>query len=114
MPKRIVQTVQIDSDLQWAVAQLDEDQEYRWIGICEALRLTVEAPSFPELMGEIGEVLNAVFVDLYEEGRFHSFLTRHGWTVTGGVVPEPERDIQFEVPFYTTRGTASDLNAVTN
>lgn len=112
MPKRIVQTVQINSDLQWAIAQLDEDQECRWIGISEALKLTVEAPSFPELMEEIGQVLNAVFVDLYEEGRFHSFLTRHGWTVAGGVVPEPEQDVQFEVPFYTTQGTASDLSAV--
>lgn len=51
----------------------------RWVGICDALRLTAEGETWDELLSVSSEILSALLTDLLEEGELDRFLTDMKW-----------------------------------
>ncbi len=105
--------IHLDANLAWRVARLGERYERRWLGICDDLDLTVESSTYQELMEDIGDTLDAVLLDLCQEGRLDDFLTRQGWRVVdgqqwSGVDPE---ELSFDLPFTPQQMTSRDLEA---
>ena len=105
--------IHLDANLAWRVARLGERYERRWLGICDDLDLTVESSTYQELMEDIGDTLDAVLLDLCQEGRLDDFLTRQGWRVVddqqwSGVDPD---ELSFDLPFTPQQMTSRDLEA---
>jgi hypothetical protein len=94
--------VRIHANLKWDVLPTKDGN---WIGVCDPLKLTVQAETWAELMEDIGLTLNAVLIDLLKSNELERFLGDRGWRVVGGVIPQrsdrPE-DVRFDVPFVPT------------
>ena len=86
--------VRVDANVQWQVAA----HQYSWVGVCEPLKLTVEADTYGELMESISETLDAVLSDLMKSNELPLFLKTHGWTLATPLPAKPE-DVRFDVPF---------------
>ena len=71
----------------------------RWIAVCDALNLSMEADSLDELHSLIPETIHLLMTDLLEDNELDQYLKDKGWQATG-VPPLPERDVSFEVPWY--------------
>ena len=69
-----------------------------FVGVCEPLKLTVEADTWGELMETIGETLDAVLVDLMKSNELPQFLNSHGWSLVTPL-PAESKGIRFDVPF---------------
>jgi predicted RNase H-like HicB family nuclease len=70
-----------------------------WVGVCDALKLTVQADTWAELMEDIGHTLDMMLKDLLRSNELEKFLRDHGWTVAGTIPSAPARDLRFDVPF---------------
>ncbi len=70
----------------------------KWIGICEPLKLTVQAETWNELLESFGETLDAVLGDLLAANELRQFFRDKGWVASD---PIPRRDgrVRFDVPF---------------
>jgi predicted RNase H-like HicB family nuclease len=70
-----------------------------WVGVCDPLRLTVQADSWTDLMENIGDTLDAMLKDLLRSNELDKFLRDHGWTAMGQIPARPGKDVRFDVPF---------------
>lgn len=92
--------VQIQGNLVWKFCQTKRGN---FIGVCEALRQTVQAASYRELLETMNEALDSTFRELLSTGDLPKFLRDMGWT-TVRHVPRAQRNIRFDMPFEVKRG----------
>ena len=90
-----MKTVRIEGKVQWKCAQAEGGN---WVGICDALKLTIQAATWADLMEEIGGSLNAIFRDLLKSNELHKFLEDRGWKPLGPL-PHAGDSINFDIPF---------------
>lgn len=94
-----MQTVRIDAHLQWRCLTAKGGN---WVGVCDPLRITIQAGTWGELMEDIAHSLDAFFKELLTENELQTFLQNHGWTMVGPLpraLPKPA-DFRFDVPFF--------------
>jgi hypothetical protein len=86
--------IRVQANVQWAVRPVGDV----WLGICEPLKLTVEAGTYGELMESISDALDAVMSDLMASDELPRFLQTHGWSL---MTPLPAKTVgvRFDVPF---------------
>jgi len=70
----------------------------RWIGVCEAMNLSMEADSLDELYSLVPETMHLLFADLLEEGELPQYLADRGWTAVN-LPARAHGDLQFNVPW---------------
>ena len=75
-----------------------------WIGVCDALQITTQAGTWPEMVDVIQEDLDMIFQDLIDDGELEQFLADRGWSASGSF----DEDTRFEVPFNLEWVTAND------
>ena len=85
--------VHIDAEIPWRISRADDDH---WVGICDALALTVESETWAELMENIALTLDAMFQDLLAGNELDPFLRDRGWTAQ---VPDDAEPVRFDIPF---------------
>ena len=105
MPTNIVQ-VEGRAQLLWKVARASGGH---WVAVCDPMGLTIQSDTWASLMEDIAQTLNALMVDLLEEGELDRFLRDRGFTLVGSVTRPG--DTWFDVPFSATRTTDRDLEA---
>jgi hypothetical protein len=88
--------IHIDANLTWRWLRA---QSGNYIGICDALKITLQADTFSELMEEIGITLDALLKDVIADNEFDKFLREQGWSAAGPVPNRPMSDVRFDVPF---------------
>ncbi len=91
----MLRLVRVQGQLQWNCFLAKGGH---WIGVCDPLKLTVQADTWAELMEDIGHTLNAMLNDLLKTQDLERFLRDHGWTLVG-TVPHPSKGVRFDVPF---------------
>lgn len=84
--------VRIDGSVGWKIQQTDSG---RWVGVCDALELTVQSDTWVEMMEVINEGLEMIFQDLIETDEFDQFLADRGWVARGTC----GKDSTFDLPF---------------
>jgi hypothetical protein len=93
-------TIQIDAKVQWARKRL---QSGAWIGVCDALGLTIEASNEAELVSMIEESMSLLFMDIFADGELEQFLQARGWMakspIPTGIQAGIENGVRFDVPF---------------
>lgn len=73
------------------------DANDQWIGVCEALALTVQGDTWEELCESISETLDLLMVTLLKSGELPAFLKERGWEP---VTPVPAKGpVRFDIPF---------------
>jgi hypothetical protein len=72
-----------------------------WVAICEPFALTIQSETWALLMEDFAQTLNALFIDLLEDGELERFLSDRGFQILGPLPPKPD-DIWFDVPFNPT------------
>lgn len=100
--------VRVDANVQWKILKASGGN---WVGVCDPLKLTVQAETWAELMEDIGLTLNALLHDLVESKEIDHFLQDHGWRLVGRV-PQRLDDVRFDVPFLPAlmaNGSAREL-----
>ena len=88
--------VRVDTKLRWQCVRAAGGN---WIGICDPLRLTVQAATWAELMEDIGHTLDVMLRDLLSSRELEKFLRDHGWNLLGPIPAHSGKDIRFDVPF---------------
>ena len=88
--------VRIDGNVQWKCFQ---GKGGNWIAVCDPLRLTIQSDTWNDLMGDIGQTLNALLIDLLTSNELDRFLREHGWNVVGPMPSRPE-NVRFDLPFF--------------
>jgi len=72
-----------------------------WIGVCDPVALTIQSPTWANLMEDIGHALNAMLRDLMKSGELQQFLQDRGWRRAGSM-PKRPADVWFDIPFIPT------------
>jgi predicted RNase H-like HicB family nuclease len=88
--------VRVDANLPWGVLH---GKGGAWIGICDPLKLTVQAPTYAELLEDISHTLDAMLKDLLASNELPKFLHEQGWQIAGPL-PTHRRAVRFDVPFF--------------
>lgn len=99
-------TVRLQSQLQWHATK--SPSSGRWIGVCHAMNLSVEADSLDELHNLIHETLQLVFLDLLEDNELDQFLRERGWRAANLPTQHVGRDVEFDVPWELIAEGARD------
>lgn len=88
--------VRVRANLHWGVLQ---GKGGAWVGVCDPLKLTVQAQTWAELMEDIGHTLDAILQDVLASDELPKFLSDRGWQLMG---PTPTRreQVRFDVPFF--------------
>lgn len=87
--------VRVAANVQWKCRQGNGGN---WVGICDALKLTVQAETWADLMEDIGHTLDALLKDLLSADELNRFLRDRGWVVLGAI-PKHLEEVRFDVPF---------------
>ena len=90
-----ISTLEISAQLQWVFYR--DECTRRWIAVCEALKVTVEADTHTELRENIEDGLNLLFRSLLRDRELDRFLQMRGWTMLGEP-PDDTEDVRFDVP----------------
>ena len=70
-----------------------------WVGICDALRLTVQADDWAELCEMMNESMDLLFRDLLETGEIEAYLRKNGWKAAARLPsPKQAKGVRFDVP----------------
>lgn len=93
--KRII--VRIDARVGWKVGKCKEGH---WLAVCDALKLTLQAETWANLMEDMALTLDAMLKDLLSTNDLNRFMQEHGWKMVGSI-PKHKRqeDISFDIPF---------------
>ena len=99
--------MRVQANVPWQVESSDDS----WIGVCEPLKLTVEADTYGGLMESISETLDAVLADLMKSNELPRFLQSHGWRL---ITPLPTQveDVRFDVPFIPAMMGTNDPQGI--
>ena len=85
-----------------------------WVGVCDALNITVQSGTWQELMEDIGTAIDMLLADLVETGNFERFLHDKGWSIElsrdSYESIEPQ-NLKFDVPFIPTLAGADNDRA---
>jgi Arc/MetJ-type ribon-helix-helix transcriptional regulator len=71
----------------------------RYVAICDAIRQTVEADRFEDLLETMHEALDSTFRELLASGDLDNFLREHGWGSLKIPSSTKRRNVRFDVPF---------------
>jgi len=75
-------------------------QSGNWIGICDPLKLTLQAETWGELVEEMGITLNSFLTELFTSNNFDRFMRENGWSVIGPIPrQEQAKQLRFDLPF---------------
>lgn len=107
MSTQTLVTVLINAKLQW---QYFRSKNGNYIGVCDPLKITLQADTFSDLTEEINITLNALMKDLLSEGELDRFLRDRGWTAVG--LPTGPMNVRFDVPFSIEAMKANGQQAV--
>ena len=88
------QIIRVDANLQWRILQAKSGE---WVGICDPLKLTVQADTWADLMEDIGHTLDALLKDLLSSNELNRFLQDQGWKLLAAITSR--EDVRFDVPF---------------
>jgi hypothetical protein len=69
-----------------------------YVAVCDPLGLTVQSPTWGELMEDINSTLDAMLRDLLETNDLDRFLRSHGWQISGPLPMRPA-EVRFDLPF---------------
>ena len=105
MPMVMIQ-IEGRAQLQWQARRSATSQ--RWIGVCDALNLVMEADSLDELHSVIDEALQLLLTDLLHDNELDPFLREHGWQATNLPAKADVQDVQFDVPWQLIAESARD------
>ena len=97
--------VHVNAEIPCRVSRADADH---WVGICDALNLTVESETWAELMEDVALTLDATFRDLLAGNELDPFLQDRGWTAH---VPADAEAVRFDVPFIPALAQPDDSTA---
>lgn len=93
---KIVQ-IEIQINLQWrAVPGVKKGV---WVGVCDALDLSIEADSLDELHSIIPESMHTLLVDLVQDNEFEAYLRERGWVSSAQPAGRNLEDMEFRVPW---------------
>lgn len=95
MPTLAPTVVHINANLLWRFCR---SREGSYIGVCDPLKITLQADTFAELTEEINISLDALLRDVLGDGELEKFLRDQGWSVIGPFPHRPD-DVKFDVPF---------------
>lgn len=88
----------IEGSVRWEVLHAKGGN---WVGICDPLRLTLQADTWANLMEDISFTLDAIFKDLLSSNELTRFLKEHGWK-SRGTAPKDLSNVRFDLPFIPT------------
>jgi predicted RNase H-like HicB family nuclease len=100
--------IAIKAQLEWKYARTKSN---KYIAICPALKQTLQANSFGEMLEVIKEALDSTFQALLETGDLQRFLREHGWSSSGQLSEKTKQCRRFEVPFDLNQVRERDLEA---
>jgi hypothetical protein len=89
--------IQLEAQVQWR-AEPGAGKGV-WVGICDALNLSVEANSLDELHSLIPESIHLLMVDLVLDNEFDTYLSDRGWKARGIPQQEAAEQTEFHVPW---------------
>jgi hypothetical protein len=92
----VQQIVAIEANIVWQAKR--SEMSRRWIGVCDALNLSMEAESLDELHSVIPEAIHLLMVDLLEDNELDQYLRDRHWTASG-VPQQTHGDVKFDVPW---------------
>jgi predicted RNase H-like HicB family nuclease len=104
--------VQIEGNVAW---MWRKGSGGNYVAVCDPLNITLQAPSYSELMEVIAETLDALLKDLMESDELEQFVQDHGWSMIAPIPARP-KDMRFDVPFSImpvaagTNGSQRDLH----
>ncbi|SPF56945.1 hypothetical protein SBA4_990011 [Candidatus Sulfopaludibacter sp. SbA4] len=98
--------IRIQTQLEWKCFRGNEN----WIAFNDALKLTVQAETWSELMESINETLDAVLEDLVHTNDLQKFLVDHGWQIASPLPVEMD-NVRFDVPFSVVLQSGSHEHA---
>lgn len=90
--------VRIEGNVEWRYRFIEDAN--RWIGVCDALDIVMEAESKEELHSVIPETLNLLFTDLIADNEFEDFLRTHGWSASSIPAPGDSEDLEILIPTH--------------
>ena len=90
------QNIKIRANLSWRVFQ--EPEAGKFVGICDALSLTIEGDSWSDFMESVEETISAVMLDLVETGDFERFLMDRGWRLVQPMPVAIDSQTKFSFP----------------
>ena len=85
-----------------------------WIGVCDALQITTQADTWPEMVEAIQEDLDMIFQDLVDDGELGKFLADRGWSASGPYDTETKFEIPFDLEVVDSIGVESGVELVTS
>ena len=100
-----------------AIVRIEGNVPWQWrvasggnyVAVCDPLKITLQAPSWSELMEDISSALDALLKDLVESNEFDQFMQEHGWKSVA-TIQGHSRDMRFEVPFSILPFAATGTN----
>jgi predicted RNase H-like HicB family nuclease len=93
--------VRVDGQVGWHCVRGNEN----WVAVCDALKLTVQAETWGDLMEDIGDTLDAVLKDLASSNELPQFLTSNGWHLATPLPAQLNSVQRFDLPFTTVVGS---------
>ena len=93
-----VVTVELESQLEWQATK--SESSGRWVGVCDAMNLSMEADSLDDLRSLIDETMQLVLIDLLEDNELDQFLRAHGWRVERLPTKHSVQKVSFDVPWH--------------
>jgi hypothetical protein len=91
-PRLVLVRVHANVQWQWRVGSGGN-----YVAMCDPLKITLQAPTYSDLMEDIGNSLDALLKDLMESNELDEFMREHGWTMSA--IPTRPKDMRFDVPF---------------
>lgn len=94
--------IHIEAEIPWRITRSPRGF---WVGVCDALNLTVQSETWKHLMEDIGTSIDMVFDDLVENDNLEQFLERKGWSISmaeEGTAPAASQESRFDIPFIPT------------
>jgi hypothetical protein len=92
-----MQVIEVKTTVEWRVWR--SPSSGRWIAVCDAMNLAMEADSLDELYSITNEAMHVLLTDLLEDNELDQFLRERGWAtehVPGGA---RGRNVGFKVPW---------------
>lgn len=107
---QVLVRLELETRLTWKVTQTPNGN---WVGICPALKLTLQGETFQDLQASIGEGLQLFFEEMLETGELEEFLRRNNWRPQTPIRSLPRENVRFDVPWDSEevqgRGRTSEL-----